>query len=136
MLTTQKLMPRLRMRLCSEILAAHLDFDSQVPVPRFILRRLTGAGLGVHFTRIENTENTPEKLLKRRNVLRRDLKTTLLNTSGINAAKAERLLTAVEQTYISPRSKVPRLALWDSYLLLVRVYAAQKQPAKAVELAL
>lgn len=68
--------------------------------------------------------------------MRRDPKTTLLNTSGINAAKAERLLTAVEQTYISPRSKVPRLALWDSYLLLVRVYTAQKQPAKAAELAL
>jgi hypothetical protein len=28
MLTTQKLMPRLHMRLCCEILAAHLDFAS------------------------------------------------------------------------------------------------------------
>ena len=43
--------------------------------------------------------------------LARDLKTTLLNTSGINAAKAERLFATVEQTYMSPRSKAPRLAL-------------------------
>ena len=83
-----------------------------------------------------DAKNTPEKLVKRRDALRRDLKTTLLNTSGIDAAKAERLLAAVEQTYQSPPSKVPRLALWDSYSRLARFYATQKQATKAVSLAL
>jgi len=83
-----------------------------------------------------DAKNTPKKLLKRRDALRGDLNTTLLNASAIDAAKAERLLAAIEQTYKSPPSKVPRLALWDPYLLLARVYAAQKQPAKVVSLAL
>jgi hypothetical protein len=81
-------------------------------------------------------KNTPKKLLKRRDALRGDLKAAVPNMSGIDAAKAERLLAAVEQTYKSPPSEVPRLALYDSYLLLARVYAAQMQPAKAVSLAL
>jgi hypothetical protein len=83
-----------------------------------------------------DAKNTPKKLLKRRDSLGKDLKTTLLNTSEIDAAKAERLIAAAEQTYKSPPSEVPRLALWYSYLLLARVYAAQKQPEKAVSLAL
>ena len=99
-------------------------------------RGLQGWGFECDCAICLDAKNTPEKLVKRRDALRRDLKTTLLNTSGIGAAKAERLLAAVEQTYKSPPSKVPRLALWDSYLLLARVYAAQKQPAKAVSLAL
>lgn len=83
-----------------------------------------------------DAKNTPKKLLKRRDALLRDLKTTFANTSGIDVAKAERLIAAVEQTYKSSPSKVPRLALWDPCLLLARVYAAQKQPIKVVSLAL
>jgi hypothetical protein len=84
-----------------------------------------------------DAKNTPKKLLRRREALRGDLKTALLNTGGaIDAAKAERLLGALEQTYKSPPSKVPRLALWDPYLVLARLYAAQKQPAKAASMAL
>jgi hypothetical protein len=83
-----------------------------------------------------DVKNTPKKLLKRRDALCRDLKTTLLNTSGIDAANAERLLAAAKQTYKSPPSEIPRLALWDSYLLLARVYDTREQPAKSLSLAL
>jgi hypothetical protein len=58
-----------------------------------------------------DAKNTPKKLLKRRDALCRDLKTTLLNTSGIDAANAKRLLAAAKQTYKSPPSEIPRLAL-------------------------
>ncbi len=65
-----------------------------------------------------------------------DLKTTALNSNGLDPAKAERLLSAIELTYKSPPSEVPRLALWDPYLRLTRAYAAQNQPVKVVSLAL
>jgi hypothetical protein len=83
-----------------------------------------------------DAKNRPKKLLKRRDALLRDLKTTLANTSEIDVVKAERLIAAAKQTYKSPPSKVPRLVLWDQYLLLARVYAAQNQPIKVVSLAL
>ena len=82
-----------------------------------------------------DAKNTPKKLLKKRDALCGDLKTTLKNASGIDAAKAEGLLAAIEQTYDSPPSKIPRLALSYPYLLVARDYAAQN-PAKSVSLAL
>lgn len=83
-----------------------------------------------------DAKNTPKKLLKRRSTLLGDLQTTALNSSGLDPAKAERLLAAIELTYKSPPSKVPRLALWDPYLHLTRAHAAQNRPAKVVSLAL
>ncbi len=83
-----------------------------------------------------DAKNTQKKLLKRRTALLGDLKTTALHSSGLDLAKAERLLANIELTYKSPPSKVPRLALWDPYLLLTRAYAAQNHPAKVVSLAL
>lgn len=83
-----------------------------------------------------DAKNTQKKLLKRRSALLGDLKTTALNSSGLDLAKAERLLAAIELTYKSPPSKVPRLALWDPYLYLTRAHAAQNRPAKVVSLAL
>lgn len=71
-------------------------------------------------------------LLKRRNALLGDLKTMSSNSSESDQVKAERLLAAIELTYESPPSKVPRLALWDPYLNLTRAHAAQNQPAKVV----
>src|SRR5207248_2968543 len=55
---------------------------------------------------------------------------------GLDAAKAERLLAAIELTYKAPPSKVPRLALWAPFLRLTRVYAKQSQPTKVVSMAL
>ena len=49
--------------------------------------------------------------------------------------KAERLLRALEKTYSNavPASQVPRLALWEPYLLLVRVYLARGQVGYVIE---
>jgi len=74
-------------------------------------------------------------MLNRRNALREDLKTAL-DASGPDVVKAQRLLATIELTYKSPPSKVPRLALWDPFLLLTRIYAAQNQPVKVVLLSL
>ena len=64
-----------------------------------------------------------------------DLKTAL-DPGGLDLAKAERLLTAIELTYKSPPSKVPRLAVWEPYLRLTRAHAKQYRPAKVISLAL
>jgi hypothetical protein len=53
-----------------------------------------------------NAKNTLKKLLKRRDALCRDLKTTLLNTSGIDVANTKRLLATAKQTYKSPLSEI------------------------------
>jgi hypothetical protein len=82
-----------------------------------------------------DAKNTPKKLLKRRDALRGDLG-AVLNASGLDAAKVERLLAAIEPTYKSPSSEVPRLALWAPYLRLTRIYAMQGQPAKVLSMAL
>jgi hypothetical protein len=83
-----------------------------------------------------DSKNTSAKLLRRRETLRGNLKTVLQSSTGVDLAKAERLLTAIEQTYKSPPSKVPRLDLWDPYLFLIRLHAARKDPQKVVPLAL
>jgi hypothetical protein len=80
-----------------------------------------------------DAKKTPKKMLKKRDTLRGDLKTAL-SPSGLDAAKAQRLLAAIELTHKSPPSQVPRLALWDPYLRLTRIYAAQNQPGKVMSL--
>lgn len=65
-----------------------------------------------------------------------DLKATALDPNSLDLAKAERLLSAAEQTYKSPASTVPRLALWASYLRLTRAHAKQGQAGKVMSLAL
>jgi hypothetical protein len=72
-------------------------------------------------------------VFKKRNVLHGDLKAAL-NTSGLDVAKVERLLTAIESTYKLPSSKVPRLALWVPYLHLMRTYAVGNDLAKLAAL--
>jgi hypothetical protein len=83
-----------------------------------------------------DSKSTPVKLLKRRETLHGDLKVVLQRQSGIDLAKAERLLAATEQTYKSSQSKIPRLDLWDRYLQITRLYAARNNPQKVVSLAL
>jgi hypothetical protein len=66
----------------------------------------------------------PKKILKKRDILRENLKTAL-NSSEFDVAKIQRLLVAIELTYKFPPSEMPRLAFWDLYLPLTRIYAAQ-----------
>ena len=56
--------------------------------------------------------------------------------SGPDLAKAARLLAALEKTYSAPASAVPRLALWDPYLLLTRLHTANGHPEEVVQTAL
>ncbi|KAI9878412.1 MAG: hypothetical protein M1830_000932 [Pleopsidium flavum] len=77
-------------------------------------------------------KNTPKKSIKKREVLLGDLKAACEASGGLQLSKAERLLTAIEQTYKTNPAGVPRLALWDRYLMLTRIYAAQNQPEKVI----
>ena len=47
-------------------------------------------------------------------------------------ANIERLLAAIEQTYTVPAAMAPRLALWDPYLALTRVYVSNEGPERTV----
>jgi len=51
---------------------------------------------------------------------------------GPNIAKAERALTALEETYKKPATEVPRLALEQPYLVLLKLYAARNQAAEVI----
>jgi SET domain len=81
-------------------------------------------------------KNTPKKTTKKREVLLSDLEADFMAPSGAQLPKIERLLTALEQTYKTSSAQVPRLALWEPYLLLTRMYAAQNQIEKAISTAL
>ena len=71
-----------------------------------------------------------KSVLSKRYALLEDLKAAF---DSRDLAKAERLLTAAEKTYSTPAVEVPRLALWDPYLLLARMYSAEKQPGKTIQ---
>ena len=47
-------------------------------------------------------------------------------------ANMERLLAAIEQTYTVPAAMAPRLALWDPYLALTRVYVSNEGPERTI----
>lgn len=83
----------------------------------------------------EHTRTTPKKDLTKRKGLLRDLEDAFSERPAANLAKAERLLAAIEKTYTVPASTVPRLTLWDPYLLLTRFYSAQKNSLKTIETA-
>ena len=50
-------------------------------------------------------------------------------------ANIERLLAALEQTYTVPAAMAPRLALWDPYLALTRVYVSNEGPERTITIA-
>ncbi len=83
----------------------------------------------------EHTRTTPKKDLTKRKGLLRDLEDAFSERPAANLAKAERLLAAIEKTYTVPASTVPRLTLWDPYLLLTRFYSAQENSLKTIETA-
>ncbi|KAL8823300.1 MAG: hypothetical protein Q9191_005988 [Dirinaria sp. TL-2023a] len=78
---------------------------------------------------------TRKQTVTKRNGLLRDLKDAIGARGGLDLAKAERLLAALEKTYSVPASEVPRLALWDPYLLLTRACSANQEPEKVIQTA-
>lgn len=99
-------------------------------------KRLQNWGFECDCSMCLDAKNTPKKLLKKREALLGDLKTTFSSPGGHDPAKAERLLAALERTYSSPPTKAPRLALWTQYMKLTRIHASQSQPAKVISTAL
>jgi SET domain len=83
-----------------------------------------------------DAKSTPNKTANRRKALVGDLLTVLQNPARLDAPKADRLAAAIEATYKSPASEVPRLALWEPYLLITRAYATASQPVGVVSTAL
>ncbi|KAF7502553.1 hypothetical protein GJ744_005492 [Endocarpon pusillum] len=77
-------------------------------------------------------KNTPKNTIKKREGLLGDLKAAFRAPSGAQLPKVERLLTALDKTYQASAARVPRLALWDPYLLLTRMYAAQNLSEKVI----
>ncbi|TVY84556.1 hypothetical protein LSUE1_G000747 [Lachnellula suecica] len=82
-----------------------------------------------------DSENTPKKMLKKRNDLFGDLKATL-DVANVNTAKAERLLKALGQTYKKSPAEVPRLALREPYTHLAAIFSQQKNAEKVVAMVL
>jgi hypothetical protein len=98
-------------------------------------RGLQGWGFECKCAICLDARDTPKKLLDKRSALLGDLQTTL-STSKVVVANAERLLSALDKTYKSAPSKVPRLQLWQRHLHLARIYAERQDAAKAVSQAL
>ncbi len=80
----------------------------------------------------EEHKNTKNAVLKKRSALLQDLTDAFGSRSGADLPKAERVLAALEKTYSVPAATVPRLALWDPYLLLARLYNSNNQQDKVV----
>ena len=78
-----------------------------------------------------------KKLARKRQALLEDLNAAFTASDGVQLPKVERLLTVLEQTYkASSPTEVPRLALWNPYLVLTRMYAAKNNREKVIHNAL
>ena len=74
-------------------------------------------------------------MLNRRHNLLEDLKVALGSETDADLPKAERMLVAIEKTYSEPANDVPRLALWQPYFLLMRIYSSRNRQDKVIETA-
>ena len=80
-------------------------------------------------------KKTKKNVLSRRVNLLEDLKAAFGSQVSTDLPKVERILGAIEKTYSEPAANVPRLALWDPYLLLTRIYSSKNQQDKVIETA-
>ena len=71
-------------------------------------------------------KNRRAALLKEWDVAAKDV----VGETGL--ANIERLLAAIEETYTVPATMAPRLALWDPYLALTRVYVSNEGPERTI----
>lgn len=83
----------------------------------------------------EQEKKTKKAVLTKRTALLSDLMLAFEARPGADLPKAERVLAALEKTYSVPAADVPRLTLWDPYLLLTRIYSSDNQPNKVVQTA-
>ncbi|KAK4694738.1 hypothetical protein P7C71_g2891, partial [Lecanoromycetidae sp. Uapishka_2] len=83
----------------------------------------------------EQSKKTKKAVISKRAVLLKDLKNAFEAKDGPDLPKCERILPLLEKTYSVSAANVPRLALWDPYLLLVRIYNTKNKPDKVVQTA-
>lgn len=81
-------------------------------------------------------KNTKKTIFTRRKNLLRDLKAVFATLNKPDLAKAKRFLAELEKTHDKPATRVPRLALWKSYLLLVRHHAGEGRSEEVIDSAL
>jgi SET domain len=115
-----------------------LTFWYQVPDTKGYAKRqekLQNWGFQCKCVMCTEEKNTPAKNTKKREALLGDLRAAFVAPSGVQLPKIERLLKALEQTYKTSSAQVARLALWEPYLLLARMYAAQDQAEKVITIA-
>jgi hypothetical protein len=81
----------------------------------------------------EDTKTTrPSEVTKRKSLLEQLDRLCKSNAHNI-ATKFERLLKALNETYMRPAEEVPRLLLWDPQLLLTRIHMKQPDLTKGLE---
>ncbi|KAL8713675.1 MAG: hypothetical protein Q9220_002201 [cf. Caloplaca sp. 1 TL-2023] len=84
----------------------------------------------------QQSKKTKKNVLSRRLALLKDFEAAFGDrTIAADLPQAERLLEAIEKTYSAPAKDVPRLALWEHYLLLTRIYSSKNQQDKVIEMA-
>ena len=83
----------------------------------------------------EDQKATKKGVIRKRADLLKDLTSAFGTGADPNLPKAERILSALEKTYSAPARIVPRLALWDPYLLLTRCYQLRNEHEKTVQTA-
>jgi hypothetical protein len=49
---------------------------------------------------------------------------------NVDIDEMEKLLSLIDRTYTEPAKKVPRLGLWDAYLILIQIYDFEKSYSK------
>ena len=76
---------------------------------------------------------TPNNKKKKRAALLKEWDVAAKHVVGeTGLTNIESLLAAIEQTYTAPAAMAPRLALWDPYLALTRVYVSNEGPEKTI----
>ena len=96
-------------------------------------KKLENWGFKCTCTICEQNKSTKKNVKAKRAALLQDLIGAFEQRDGADLAKAERLLAAIEKTYPVPATEVPRLALWDPYLLLTRLYNSMNRQDKAIQ---
>lgn len=94
--------------------------------------RLANWGFRCACVTCEANKKTKKATIDRRLKLRSDLLSSMARREGMEASDFEHALAEIEDTYSLPAATVPRLVLWDPYLLLVRIHSLDKRFAHAI----
>ncbi len=92
------------------------------------------ANWGFRCTCITCQENgrTGKARLNKRVALYKELESIGNNIESVDLSAAKRVSAAIEQTYTSPATTVPRLALWELYLGLTRHHTLHNRSAHVI----